>query len=138
MSLSIQLVFQGNCEEAFKIYEEVLSGKIVFKLRKEDDPMINVEGADKDKISHIILLKDNLMIGGNDIDPQEKIKVGNNSKLSLILATKEETENAFNRLASNGIVHFPLQKVHFSDLFGELTDKFGISWIVMMKSKNMG
>lgn len=136
--LSIQLVFDGKCEEAFNFYAEVLGGKIVFILRKGDDPNYTVGNNEKDNISHAILATDNLLIGGNDYDTREQLRIGNNTKISLILPSNEEVKEAYDQLSQGATIHFPLQKINFTGYFGELTDRYGISWIVMTKSKNMG
>ena len=39
MQLNPYLIFNGQCEAAFKYYEEVLGGKIIFKQTWGDSPM---------------------------------------------------------------------------------------------------
>jgi PhnB protein len=41
---------------------------------------------------------------------------------------KAEIERLFNALAKDGSVDMPLGQTFFSELYGMLTDKFGIRW----------
>ena len=47
---------------------------------------------------------------------------------SLNLETKEETQDLWDKLVEGGEVLMPLQKYPFSDFYGWLNDKFGVSW----------
>lgn len=55
---------------------------------------------------------------------------GNNFSISISADSKEEANKLFNGLSAGGKVTMPLSKTFWSDCFGTLTDKFGISWMV--------
>lgn len=49
--------------------------------------------------------------------------------------TDSELENLFEKLSENGKVFMPLNNYGFSQKFGWVEDKFGISWQLNLKSK---
>jgi len=55
---------------------------------------------------------------------------GNNFSISITAGSKEEAEKLFNGLSAGGKVTMPLSKTFWSESFGMLTDKFGISWMM--------
>jgi len=52
--------------------------------------------------------------------------------LALTLPSKEEARRIFNALADGGSVIMPLTETFWSPLYGQVTDKFGIGWMVML------
>jgi PhnB protein len=52
--------------------------------------------------------------------------------LSLTVATEAEAERRFAALADGGQVVMPLAKTFFSPRFGMATDRFGVSWMVIV------
>jgi Uncharacterized protein conserved in bacteria len=55
---------------------------------------------------------------------------GNNFSISITANSKEEAEKLFKGLSAGGKVTMPLSKTFWSESFGMLTDKFGISWMM--------
>jgi PhnB protein len=53
--------------------------------------------------------------------------------LSVMADDVAQAEKKFNALAVGGQVQMPLTKTFFSPLFGMLTDKFGLMWMVLVK-----
>jgi len=52
---------------------------------------------------------------------------------SLTVATEAEAEQRFAALADGGQVTMPLAKTFFSPRFGMVADRFGVTWIVMVR-----
>jgi PhnB protein len=53
---------------------------------------------------------------------------GNNIMLTIGLQDDNEIRETFNKLAEGGVIEMELDKTFFSELFGMITDKFGIIW----------
>ena len=53
-------------------------------------------------------------------------------RLALSLPSSEACEIAFQALADGGKIDMPLTKTFWSPLYGMLTDKFGVGWMVMV------
>lgn len=129
------LTFNGNCEEAFNHYKSIFGGEFVslsrFKEMPGDTP---VPDSDKEKIMHMALpiSKETILMGSDTFG--EAVREGNNFSISISSDSEEEAKRIFNALAAGGTVKMPLEKVFWGDLFGMLTDRFGIHW--MMSQRN--
>ena len=55
---------------------------------------------------------------------------GNNVTISLSGDDAESLRSRFEGLAEGGTVDMPLEKQVWGDEFGQLTDRFGIGWLV--------
>jgi PhnB protein len=56
--------------------------------------------------------------------------------LSLNAANVAEAERLFNALGDGGQVQQPLIKTFFSERFGMVADRFGVSWMVVVLPPN--
>lgn len=136
MKLKVHLVFSGNCEEALTFYKDALNGNIDFLFRKKEDKTMEVADADKEKISHMVVKTPHFDLAGEDANHDQKVIVGNNNKLVLVFCDLAECRRVFALYAQSGTVTMPLEKTFFCDAMGEVTDKYGISWIIMMTDDN--
>lgn len=132
MKLKVHLVFPGTCEEALTFYKNALKGEIDFLFRKKEDKTVEVADEDKEKISHMIIKTTHFELAGEDANHDQKVIAGNNNKLVLVFPNVEECRAVFNLFTQNGTVTVPFEKTFFCDGFGEVTDKFGISWLIMV------
>lgn len=136
MKLKVHLVFPGTCEEALNFYKDALGGEINFLFRKKEDRTMEIADRDKDKISHMVVKTPHFELAGEDADSDQKVILGNNNKLVLVFYNIEECRRVFETFGQGGTVTMPFQKTFFCDGMGELTDKYGISWIIMMTDEN--
>ncbi len=130
MQVNPYLNFNGQCEAAFKLYEQVLGGRITFKMTHGESPMADSVGPDwQSKIMHATLAVGNQLIQGSDAPGAHYAKPAG---FALSISTKDpaEAEKLFNGLAQNGTVTMPLQKMFWAERFGMLTDQFGIPWMI--------
>ena len=58
--------------------------------------------------------------------------------LSYPAADKADAKKRFDALAAGGKVTQPLTETFFADAFGMVTDKFGLSWMVLAGQKQPG
>ena len=130
------LNFKGNCEEAFNFYKSVFGGEFPYVGRYKDMPPSEgqqVSEMDGEKIMHMSLpISKETVLMGSDVGGEwaKHITDGNNIQLSVNTDTEEEANRVFNGLAEGGRVNMPLEKTFWGALFGMLTDKFGINWMV--------
>ena len=54
--------------------------------------------------------------------------------MSLSVANDAEADRAFAALADGGAVVMPLTKTFFSTRFGMATDRFGLTWMIIVNS----
>ena len=130
MKLNPQLVFGGQCEAAFKLYERCLGGKITFMLTWGNSPMAAQAPAEwRDKIFHATLaVGDNFLSGGDPAPEQYEQPKG--FSLLLNLNDPADAERIFHALAENGTVQMSIQKTFWAVRFGVLIDQFGIPWAI--------
>ena len=130
MEVSSYLIFDGQCEAAFKFYEKVLNGKIVGMMTWGESPMAQTAAADvRNKILHARMVIGDQALMGSDAPPDH---YGKPQGFSVSLGVKDPTEadRIFNELSQNGNVTMPIQKTFWSVRFGMLTDRFGIPWMI--------
>jgi PhnB protein len=124
------LTFNGQCEAAFKFYEERLHGRIAFMMTYENTPMNLQAPPDwRNKISHATFALGDYMLSGSDALPGQYQKP-QGFALQFNLSDPVEAERIFQALAENGTVQMPLQETFWALRFGVLADQFGIPWII--------
>ena len=130
MPLYPNLTFDGQCEAAFKFYEECLHGSTVFMLTYEDTPMDLQTPSDwRKKISHATFAHADFTFYGSDARPGQYRKP-QGFALQFNLSDPVEAGRIFKTLAENGTVQMPLQETFWALRFGVLVDQFGIPWLI--------
>jgi PhnB protein len=126
------LSFDGNCAEAMRFYERALGGKLEVLLRNADSPMgAQTPPEHADRIMHARLaLPHSGMLYAGDCPPQMKHQGVQGVALTLNFDTVAQATAAFNALAAGGTVTMALQPMFWARIWGMLTDKYGIPWIV--------
>jgi PhnB protein len=56
----------------------------------------------------------------------------------LVFRDLKELQNVFSILSEGGTIVAPLEKTFFSESMGEVIDKFGIRWLIMMTDEDYG
>jgi len=130
MQISPYVNFNGQCEAAFKFYEQVLGGKITFKMTWGEMPGADQLAAE----SHKLIMHETLTVGDHVLSgadaPDGRYQQPQGMNVSLSLKDAAEGERIFNSLAENGNVIMPFQKTFWSPGFGMCVDQFGIPWMV--------
>ncbi|MDQ2775994.1 MAG: VOC family protein [Acidobacteriota bacterium] len=130
MELSPYLLFNGQCEAAFKFYEQVLGGKIEAMITHEGTPAAENMPPDwQKKILHARMTVGSKVLMGSDAPPQH-YRQPQGFSISLDGKDPAEAERTFKILAENGTVQMPLGKTFWARLFGMLVDQYGVPWMV--------
>jgi PhnB protein len=128
MRLNPHLVFNGQCEAAFRFYEQCLGGKIITMLTWGSSPMAGeVPPESSGKILHATLnIGDSILNGADALSGQYERPKG----FYVLIDTNDpvEAERVFQTLAEDGTVQMPIQKTFWAARFGVLIDRFGIPW----------
>ncbi|MBD2309103.1 VOC family protein [Chroococcidiopsis sp. FACHB-1243] len=130
MKINPYLMFNGNCEAAFKFYEQCLGGKIVMMMTHGEAPSAeHVSPKWHDKIMHACLdLGDRLLMGSDS--PSGYFEAPQGFYVQISVAELAEAERIFHALAKNGKVKMPLEQTFWSARFGMLVDRFGTPWMI--------
>lgn len=145
MQISPYLMFDGQCEAAFKHYADALDGKIVFMSRYSEAPTGSEPGCadggpqggpptDPDHILHMALAIDGQTLLGSDCPPGYFEKASGTS-VSIGGIDRAHGERIFNALAEGGTVKMPYAETFWADGFGMCVDRFGIPWMVSAGQK---
>ena len=130
MQLYPHLTFNGQCEAAFKLYEECLHGKATLMMTYENTPMDLKTPPDwRKKISHATFTHADFMFSGSDPLPGQYQKP-QGFALQFNLSDPVEAERIFHALAGDGTVEMPLQETFWAFRFGVLVDQLGIRWLI--------
>ena len=130
MKLYTQLNFGGNCEEAFCFYEKNLGGKVAMMMRQDQSPGSNATGDAGKAIIHARLDIGGTVLIGNDVPPSvfEKIR---SVYIYISVDSSEEAERVYKLFAEDGQVFMPLEETFYANRFGQLRDRFGVSWSII-------
>jgi len=130
MQLNPYLAFDGQCEAAFKFYEDRLGAKIQFMLPHDGAPIASqVPPEWRKKIMHATIAIGDQTLMGADCPPEAYQKPQGFS-VSLGISDPKEAERVFHALAENGTVQMPIQETFWAERFGMVTDRFGVPWMI--------
>ncbi len=130
MQSNTYLNFNGDCQAAFKFYEQCLGGKITAMMRYGASPMAEQTPPEQlNKIMHVHLTVGDLVFMGADCPP-EYFEKPQGFNVNLQFDNVEEGERIFNALAENGTVKMPFEKTFWADRFGMVVDHFGTPWMI--------
>jgi PhnB protein len=131
MQLNTYLNYGGNCEEAFKFYEQHLGGKITMMMKHGEQPnRQNVLRDWENKVLHARLHLGGTELLGADI-PSDRFKPIRSAYLSLTVGSDEEADRVFSLLSAGGEVYMPMQETFYASRFAMLRDPFGTSWMIL-------
>jgi len=131
MKLNAFLNYGGNCEEAFRFYEEHLGGKIKMLMRRSEQPDQPVKWPGWEASVQYALME----VGGTELMasdvPPDRFQPMRSVYLSLTVDTAAEAERIWSLLSEGAQIFMPMTETFFASRFGQLRDKFGTSWMVM-------
>ena len=133
--INAYLNFSGNCREALSFYKDSLGGELSLQTVEGSPMEAGCPGAMKHQILHGSLTKNGLILMGSDMVGPEGLIQGNNMSLSLSCSSEKEINHFFSALSAGGKVIEPLKLQFWGAMFGVLTDKFGIRWMLTYDEK---
>lgn len=131
MQLLTYLNYGGNCQEAFRFYEEHLGGRITMMMTHGEQPNPGeVPPGLKNAILHARMNLGETELLGSDVPP-ERFQPMRSVYLSLILDSVDEAERVYALLSDGGQIYMPMAETFFAFRFAMLRDKFGTSWMIL-------
>lgn len=136
LSINPYLYFDGNGQEAVKFYESTFNATIIdVKTYGEmpENPRFSIPDDAKGRIvhAHLKIGHTDLMIC--DIFPgshDQRLQIGNQVTIAITVNSVGKSEEIFDKLKAGGQVIMPLKETFFSPSYGQVTDKFGVTWHV--------
>jgi PhnB protein len=130
LQINPYLSFKGECEAAFKFYEQCLGGQLGAIFRYGGSPHADQVPDDwSDKVMHgNLTLGDQVLMGG-DVAP-DRYEEPRGFSLSIQIKSTADAERIFRELGKDGRVVVPLEKTFWAARFGMVVDRFGIPWLI--------
>lgn len=129
MKLDIYLNYRGNCEQAFRFYEQHLGGKITMMMRHDENPGPSNVPTDWGKtILHASIEIGGTVLMGADVHGAEPMR---SAYLSLGVDSDEEADRIYALLSDGGQIFMKMEETFFASRFAMLRDKFGTSWMLL-------
>ena len=125
--LNQYLMFDGNAREAIETYRDIFGGTLDVNTFGEYGA--GEDGPPADGIMHAQLTTDlGFTIMASDRPPS--MDADANGWQSLSGNEGDTLRGYFDRLSEGGQVTLPLEKQMWGDTYGQVTDKFGVNWMV--------
>lgn len=120
------LFFDGNCREAMEFYKSVFGGELnMLPVDVAADPrMKGMEG----KIMNASLFGGDAHLLASDAPGASAMT--KKAELCLQGSDEQRMREIFDKLSQGGGVRQPLEKMFWGDIFGSLTDKYGVDWMM--------
>jgi PhnB protein len=135
MAFDVFLTFDGDCRQALEFYAKTFKQKAPEQVMTYGQNPMGSSEADKERILYACMPICGCTVMFSDCPSDFHSTKGNNIMLTLGLSDENEIKRIFNALAEGGQVGMKLDKTFFSELFGMVTDKFGIIWQVSKTSE---
>lgn len=128
IALNPYLGFAGQAREAFTFYQAVLGGELELSTFAEG----NMEAEFPNYIMHADLrTTDGFRLMGadmhSDVQPGHGITVNGDS------TNANRIREIWTGLSQEADIHQPLEAAPWGGEFGQLTDKFGIAWLIAIE-----
>lgn len=131
MKVYTYLNYGGNCEQAFRFYEQHLGGKITMMMTHGQQPNANqVPPEWKNAVLHARISIGETELFGADIPP-DRFQPMRSAYLSIVADSTEEAEGFYALLSGGGQIFMPMQETFFAFRFAMLRDRFGTSWMIL-------
>ena len=131
MQLHTYLNYGGNCEQAFRFYEQHLGGKVTMLMRHGEQPdQTRVAPEWKNAVLHARMTIGGTELSGADVPP-DRVQPMRSAYLTLTLNSIGEAERIYALLTDGGQIFMPMAETFFASRFAMLRDRFGTSWMIL-------
>lgn len=122
--------FDGKAREAMEFYASVFGGEATFSTFGEYQ-MPGLDESEADKIMHSQLTTPSgFTLMAADVPESMGMPATPNATISLSGDETDELRGYFEKLAAGGQVTVPLEQAPWGDYYGQVTDRYGIDWMV--------
>ncbi len=128
--LNPYISFKDNAREAVDFYHSVFGGELTLQTFKEGGAQ-DIGPDEENLIMHAHLKATNgIVLMCSDTPKSMEYTDGARVSLSLSGDNEQELTDYWNKLLEGGKADMPFAKAPWGDMFGMLTDKYGVHWMV--------
>jgi len=134
MQLEMFINFNGECREAVEFYAKILKSTVNNVMTYGEappDPDYPVAEADKDRIMYAGIPFGGMTVMFMDYPTGEECVIGGNIHPTISTDDKNEVTRLFDALKDGGEVFYELGPMFFSEWYGMVKDKFGVTWHIL-------
>jgi PhnB protein len=135
MQLELFINFNGNCREAVEFYAMVFKSSVnnlmTFGEAPPDLGGNSLPESDRNRIMYAGVPIGDMVVMFMDYPSGSEFIKGNNIIPTVNTEDKDEVTRIFNELKDGGKVYFELQKTFYSEWYGMVEDKYGVTWHIM-------
>ncbi|MFT3900555.1 MAG: VOC family protein [Gordonia sp. (in: high G+C Gram-positive bacteria)] len=129
MAFHAYVFYSGNCAEAFGFYQQVFGGELSMMRNGDAPPDARMPDTDDAVVMHASLkVGDGLLMGSDDPSGDDGRKVG--FTVSYTAPDAATARSVFEALSAGGEVTMPIAETFWAPVFGMVTDRFGVPWMV--------
>lgn len=131
MGFSLFINFDGDCRQAVDFYARVFDSEVQGLMtfaQVPDGPEQPANEADRDRIMYSAVPIGGVTLMFSDVPYGMSLVKGNNISPVVTSTDKDEMRRRFAALSEGGTVVMALQETFWSELFGMVTDRFGVTW----------
>ena len=128
--LNAYINFPGNTREAMAFYNEIFGGELELAPVAGSPIENDVPEEVRSGVLHSTLTANGFVLMASDMRPAGQLPKEGPISLMLNVPSEEEANRVFAALGDGGSVFCPLGPSFWGAIFGGLTDKFGINWLV--------
>jgi PhnB protein len=125
MHLTNYLFFTTACEQALSFYAMCGIGEIV-EMKRHGDHGEAVSSSMRGKVMHAFFKGEGVAFYASDNQDAEPMR---GSAMMFTLSDQTVATALFSKMANGGVITTPLDIQPWGDLYGKLTDKFGVQWM---------
>lgn len=132
------LVMDGNAKEAIQFYEKALEAQVHFIQtfgEMPENPEFPLPADAMERVSHATIKVGETELMLSDTFPGQPHQSGTQVTICITTDDAEKARKFFDALQDGGQVGMPLQETFFSPAYGNLTDKFGVTFQIFAEGK---
>ena len=138
MKLHTFLNYGGNCEQAFRFYEQHLGGRITMLMRRAEQPdQPQTWPGWEESIQYAQMSIGETELMASDVPP-DRFQPMRSVYLTLTVESTGDAERIWAVLAEGGQIYMPIEETFFAHRFGQLRDRFGTSWMILYPKSQSG
>jgi len=130
VKLTPYITLEGRAKEAIEFYEQAIGAEVLSMVTYGEMP--EMPGTFTDDMKSLVAHA-KLKVGESELmfsDSPGGPPLGNGKRITICITTNEveQSKRIFEALRQEGQVNIPFQEESFSPGFGDVTDKFGVTF----------